>query len=432
MLGNLVIESNSTFSLSTAIGGNLHIGRDFTNNGAFNGNGRAVLFNGSADQNLTGTNSINIDSLTVNKPTGKLIFGREITVNKTDGVVTLTSGDIDLNGNDLLLNGTSSRIIENRTNNHLITDATATSEANKGGRVVANARPVTGTETEIAGLGLFLNDATGYNVNISRYHYRGAGAGIRKIYNVTGTPTSTTLSIEYATDELSTVPSGSIGMYRWAGGWSQIPATATLNKVTATNPITSFSAWTLGDSNNPLPIRLTRFDATRISEQSVKIEWQTASEQNNLGFEIEKSEDGQNFESIAFREGAGNSSQIRDYQLAISENKAMYYRLKQIDLDGSSTHSRAVFVPKWAIELEILVYPNPTLKEIYIESNLDKEALVELQIINQQGEVMTTLRDKLEKITLKASNIIEKAPSGIYFLHFNSQNTRQIKKLIKN
>ncbi len=433
MLGNLTIESSSTLSLSTTPGGDLHITGNFTNDGTFNGNERAVLFNGSTDQNLGGTGTINIDFLTVNKPTGKLLFGREITVNKSDGVVTLTSGDIDLNGNDLLLNGATSSISEDRANNHFITDATATSEASKGGRIVANARPVTSTETDIAGLGLFLNHtSTDYDVNISRYHYRGAGTGIRKIYNVTGTPTASTLSIEYANDELSGVPTVTIGLFRWNGSWSPIASTTSGNKVTATAPVTAFSAWTLGDNNVPLPVRLTRFEATRISEQEVKIAWQTASEQDNLGFEIQKSEDGQNFETIYFKEGAGNSSQIRDYQVIISESKSAYYRLNQLDTDGTSTLSNVEFVSEGRIKPHFTIYPNPTLGEISIQSNLASNAVLRVKILNQQGNLLQTWQGTLEEITAQMQQSTKKLPSGVYFMQLEAEGSRQVSKLVKH
>ena len=99
--------------------------------------------------------------------------------------------------------------------------------------------------------------------------------------------------------------------------------------------VTSFSQFIVSSTTSPLPITLLEFTAKRISNEDVRLDWKTATEINNLGFEIESSRDGVNFEKIAFVDGAGNSVDIRSYDYTHRNTEVAYYRLKQIDTDSA-------------------------------------------------------------------------------------------------
>lgn len=89
--------------------------------------------------------------------------------------------------------------------------------------------------------------------------------------------------------------------------------------------------------SNGLPVELSFFNGTN-QEKSNLLTWQTVSETNNEGFEIERSNNGENWERIGFVRGNGNSTFINDYQFSDEslQGNAQYYRLKQIDLDRKS------------------------------------------------------------------------------------------------
>jgi len=101
--------------------------------------------------------------------------------------------------------------------------------------------------------------------------------------------------------------------------------------------------FTLGSVSNtmPLPVELISFNANLQDDKTVLTTWATASETNNALFTVEKSADGQNFETLTTLPGAGTSSIAHNYS-AIDDNPFVgvsYYRLKQTDYDGYSTYS---------------------------------------------------------------------------------------------
>ena len=108
--------------------------------------------------------------------------------------------------------------------------------------------------------------------------------------------------------------------------------------------LTGFSDFIVGknDIPFPLPVILTAF-ATECHENYVKLLWQTESESNNLGFSVEKSNNGVDFYEISFSSGCGNCNNPSNYELVDDEiDEDAYYRLKQIDYDGVFTYSDIV------------------------------------------------------------------------------------------
>lgn len=129
--------------------------------------------------------------------------------------------------------------------------------------------------------------------------------------------------------------------------------------------VTNFSPFTLASVSalNPLPVELTYFRASLTPEKLVNLEWQTASELNNDAFEVERSKDGFDFTSVARVNGAGTTTGKTDYSI-IDEAPLpgiSYYRLKQIDFDGTYTYSHVVSVKRG--EDPFIVYPNPAGKQ---------------------------------------------------------------------
>ncbi|HNG90750.1 MAG TPA: hypothetical protein PK858_11115, partial [Saprospiraceae bacterium] len=93
-------------------------------------------------------------------------------------------------------------------------------------------------------------------------------------------------------------------------------------------------------SSSPLPVELTRFDAFARG-QSVRLEWETATEQHNERFEVERSADGYHFSSLQSLPGAGSSREPQQYSLTDEQplQGRSFYRLRQVDHDGSFSFS---------------------------------------------------------------------------------------------
>lgn len=112
-------------------------------------------------------------------------------------------------------------------------------------------------------------------------------------------------------------------------------------------------------AQNPLPVELVSFTA-ELRNGQVELNWATAQEKSNLGFDIERSQDGKDFQKIGFVEGSGNTTSRREYKHTdvAPLMGTTYYRLKQLDTDGKHHYSvmAAVFNGD---KMSVTVYPNP-------------------------------------------------------------------------
>jgi hypothetical protein len=143
------------------------------------------------------------------------------------------------------------------------------------------------------------------------------------------------------------------------------------------------------DCETLLPIELLHFDAEAVNNEYVELNWVTASEINNAYFEVERSRDAQNWHSILKKEGAGNSSMLINY--TANDRKPLpgisYYRLKQVDFDGSYSHSDPVSVNFKGTEI-ISIYPNPTKDGAIIAMNSSKNGVVQLFVYAIDGRIV--------------------------------------------
>lgn len=142
-----------------------------------------------------------------------------------------------------------------------------------------------------------------------------------------------------------------------------------------------------------LPIKLVFFDA-QIEQNSVAIQWATATEINNDFFSIEKSNDMKNWDVIATQKGAGNSNQFLSYEFQDMNlmQGISYYRLKQTDFDGQFEYFSPVVVKNelgFTNEIEVNIYPNPShgIFNIQINSEIEKG---EIKITNNLGQIVAS------------------------------------------
>lgn len=210
-------------------------------------------------------------------------------------------------------------------------------------------------------------------------------------------------------------------------------STALLSSVVSLN---SFGSFTGTDQSNPLPVSLLSFDA-KANDNDVLLNWVTASENNNKGFEIERSVDGKQFEVVSYTKGAGTSTQSLSYQSmdkgAFQLATTLFYRLKQIDLSGEFVYSAVVSVSKSAkLGNQVVLYPNPSSGSISIQMNASSDNTGVISIADIQGKTVITTTVLIQKgtNTIGISDTEQLLP-GIYFVRIKTENGMETIKFVK-
>lgn len=188
-----------------------------------------------------------------------------------------------------------------------------------------------------------------------------------------------------------------------------------------------------------LPVNLSDFYAIQ-NGNNVVLYWNTASEVNNSGFELErKNLSSIDWKTIAFIKGNGNSSFENNYTYSDKDAgklNALRYRLKQINFDGSYEYSPEISVKTIEEKLPTQFmlhnnYPNPFNPTTTISYDIIKDDFVEMRIYNIKGQEVENLVNESQKpgyysIRFDASNMA----SGVYFCRLISGNNVKIIKML--
>ena len=167
--------------------------------------------------------------------------------------------------------------------------------------------------------------------------------------------------------------------------------------------------------NNPLPVELTSFSAA--CDQGVVISWSTASERNSDVFVVEKSRDLESWTNVASLDAAGNSNVNLTYSIADenSWNGLAYYRLKQIDFNGSEKIYGPISSSCENGQNSMVVYPNPSKGAFTVEVlSTRSNVLSQLQIIDVTGKLIASESFKLDAgVNQFYFNSLD-LPAGVY------------------
>ncbi len=202
-----------------------------------------------------------------------------------------------------------------------------------------------------------------------------------------------------------------------------VPVNVSGNPRSISADANQFSKWTVAQKTNPTPVELLYFNAD-CNNNTITFNWATASEINNDYFIIQSSIDGENFNDIAKIQGAGNSNQLNEYSFNYEQryNNEIYYRLKQVDFDGTSETFDIIYVKCNELNKpQINVYPNPfDGQNICINYSNDADKTL-IKIIDTSGRII----DKFEITLTKGDNNIQMnkpLDAGLYIMNIQSQN----------
>jgi len=172
-----------------------------------------------------------------------------------------------------------------------------------------------------------------------------------------------------------------------------------------------------------LPVELSQFYVEK--EAGVhKLQWRTQTELMNKCFVIERGDAAGNFVSLDEIAGQGTSSSAKDYSFTDDAplDGINYYRLKQIDFDGSFSYSWIVAINNSSPEDDLILYPNPTQGQIQISK---RATTGQMQLFDENMRLLKVFEENMQNAS------ISDLPDGVYFLIYEDKGIYKTKKLSK-
>jgi hypothetical protein len=191
------------------------------------------------------------------------------------------------------------------------------------------------------------------------------------------------------------------------------------------------TSWPMGS----LPVELSSFDVTLDGRVS-KLEWRTESETGNVGFDVEHAVGSESFEFVGFVPGAGTTSEAHDYSYTINDllPGTHRFRLRQIDLDGTTTVSEQIEVAVGVPDQFFLsdAYPNPFNPTTTFEFAVRQDQQVRVRVFDEMGRQVSDLfngtlsANETHRVTFDAAGLA----SGTYIIQLQGANFSESRQVV--
>jgi hypothetical protein len=182
-----------------------------------------------------------------------------------------------------------------------------------------------------------------------------------------------------------------------------------------------------------LPVDWISQSATKLNDEQIKVTWITANEVNNNYFEVQRSNDGENFKTLTKVNSTGASSGLNVYEYIDREVSSglFYYRIRQVDLDGKESYSALFSTMIVSDNVEWKLYPNPSTTYFNLESNHSDTKLYEAYVINSLGQVVEIIEIS-PLVTAQSYQFGSLLPTGSYILRLLGNNYVKNISFVKN
>ena len=219
-----------------------------------------------------------------------------------------------------------------------------------------------------------------------------------------------------------------IGIANYTGtAYSNFGGAGSQSANTATQTLSTFGPLSVGTITTPLPVKLINFAAKAVNNK-VSLNWQTTSEVNLSAYLVQRSTNGQDFETLTSVK-AKNTAGVFDYSFIDYSAKfgVNYYRLVSVDIDGTTNTTNPVAVTLGASATSVTAYPNPTVNQLNVTGLVAGD---HVKLLDLSGRII-----KEQAFSGSNSSVLnlEKINAGIYLLVVeNSGNLTFRSKIVKN
>lgn len=268
-----------------------------------------------------------------------------------------------------------------------------------------------------------LNDCWMFNPNTNEWTWMKGDAlvGVNGIYGNRGVPAA------------SNKPGGRYGAAAWLDGTGDVwiyggSGLAEMGRDRLSD-LWKISSATMA----PLPVQILEFNGHLVEDDAV-LKWTTGNEQAADRFLIERSLDGNNFEEIS-QVQANNQPGRQQYQyidrnIWQQNSGVVYYRLKQVDIDGSFAYSRIIAL-QLKRSLAINFYPNPVISHATLSITTDKAGPATARIIGQSGAIVRQYQWRLAQGSQLIQLDLTNLAAGIYFLDLQGEKEGRRVRFVK-
>lgn len=241
-------------------------------------------------------------------------------------------------------------------------------------------------------------------------------------------------TFNYKDADINGTEAGLYGAKHDGSNWTLFSNVNSANNTFQVTGLTSFSDFTAGEQS-ALPVELISFFG-EIVNRKIVMNWQTATEVNNYGFEVERNNIlHNNWEKIGFVRGHGNSNSLKIYSFtdANPPNGKIKYRLKQIDFDGKYEYSDEIEVfiegpVTYTLEQN---QPNPFNPETIIKYSIPNNEFVTLKVYDMLGKEITNLVNEQKPAGNYSVSFYAKGiASGVYLYKLNAGKFQQTNKML--
>ena len=199
--------------------------------------------------------------------------------------------------------------------------------------------------------------------------------------------------------------------------------------------ISGFSSFYFATGNITLPVTLLSFTGS-LQNNATLLNWETANEINTSHFIVERSIDNASFDGIGTVAANGTTSSNTNYSYTDNDvttlpSNVIYYRLKMVDIDGSSKYSNTIIINLADIAGRVSVYPNPASHSIKVMITAVADGKGQWKITDNSGRVVMQSTSTLRKGNNNVVIDINKLAAGLYYLNVSGPGVDQKVKLQK-